>query len=56
MAQNVFKCKKTDKAVGVMVDGFIFATADFCPQDNFTNNSIITVTEEDLQERLEELS
>lgn len=56
MSQNIFKCKQTEKTVGVMVDGFIFATSDFCTEDNFTNTTIISVTADVLQEKIEEIS
>lgn len=54
MQKDIFKCKKTNKNVGVVLDGFLFATSDFCHEQHFTNNSVIPVCDKVLQEKIDE--
>ena len=43
-----------NKNVGVVLDGFLFATDDFCHEQHFNNNSVITVCDKVLQEKIDE--
>tara|TARA_Y100000034_G_scaffold133660_1_gene199773 strand:+ start:11154 stop:11330 length:177 start_codon:yes stop_codon:yes gene_type:complete len=54
MQTEIFKCKQTNKNVGVVLDGFLFATDDFCHEQHFNNNSVITVCDKVLQEKIDE--
>ena len=51
----IFNCKETDKPVGVMVDGVVFITSDFCHSQHVVNVSTINVCEAGLQECIDDL-
>lgn len=52
----ILNCKKTNKPVAVIIDGFAFITAEFCHTQHVVNVATVPVCEAGLQERISEIS